>query len=112
MDTWGLWQNLVHELVNVCNINIKQNEKSTFTYLNNFLVHIKHEGISEGLMSNRKSHLLAVPYVKYKTFMYHSFSVCGPRLWNNLNAECHQESDYDKFKKGLKTLLFNRYVLK
>ena len=27
-------------------------------------------------------------------------------------AELHQESDYDKFKKGLKTILFTRYVLK
>ena len=75
-------------------------------------MHIKCEGISEGLRSNKKSHLLVVPYVKYKTFAYCSFSICGPRLWNNLMADLHQESDYDKFKKGLKTLLFTRYFLK
>ena len=39
-------------------------------YLKNLLVHIKHEGISEALRSNKKSHLLVVPYVKYKTFVY------------------------------------------
>ena len=75
-------------------------------------MHIKHEGISEGLRSNKTSHLLVVPYVKYKIFAYHSFSVCGPRLWNNLMADLHQESDYDKFKNGLKPLIFTRYVLK
>ena len=73
-------------------------------------MYIKCEGISEGLKLNKKSHLLVVPYVKYRTFAYHLFSVCGPRLWNNLVADLHQESDYDKFKKGLKTLLFTRHV--
>ena len=72
----------------------------------NLLLHIKCEEISEGLRPNKKSHLLVVPYVKYKTFAYHLFSVCGPRLWNNLTVELHQEGDYDKFKKELKTLLF------
>ena len=75
-------------------------------------MHIKHEGTSEGLRSNKKSHLLVVPYVKYKTFTCCMFSICGPRLWNSLMAELHQESYHDKFKKGLKSLLFTRYVLK
>ena len=65
-------------------------------------MHIKHEGISEGLRSNKKSRLLVVPFLKYKTFAYHSFSIYGPRLWNSLKAECNQESDFDKFRKRLK----------
>ena len=75
----------------LCMVHICIYDSTSPTYLNNVLVHIKHEGISGGLRSNKKSHLLVVPYVKYKTFAYHSFSICGPRLWNNLTVELHQE---------------------
>ena len=69
-------------------------------------MYIKCEGISEGLRLNKKLHLLIVPYVKYKTCAYHLFSVCGPRLWNNTKAEL-QESDYGKFKKGIKNTIIH-----
>ena len=47
-----------------------------------------------------------IPYVKHKTFAARSFSVQGPKLWNELPYEMKLISDIENFKKQLKTLLF------
>ena len=42
------------------------------------------------------------------TFAYWSFSVMGPRLWNELSTEIRSELNIDIFKKTLKTHVFRR----
>ena len=48
---------------------------------------------------------LIEPYVKHKTFASRSFSVMGPKLWNDLPNYIKEQSDTDTFKKLLKTHL-------
>ena len=54
--------------------------------------------------------VLDVPYVKNSTQAWRSFSVCGPRPWNNLPQDIRKITKLDNFKKNLKTHLFARYV--
>ena len=56
----------------------------------------------------RHGQKLIIPYVKNSTFAYRSFSVMGPRLWNELPTEIRSELNIDVFKKSLKTYLFRR----
>jgi len=51
--------------------------------------------------------LLAVPKTKCKTFGDRAFSKTGPDLWNHLPFNLRKTTDLQKFKKGLKTYLFN-----
>ena len=66
------------------------------------------EHCRQGLKSNNKQ-LLKVPTAARKTFADRSFSVKGPRLWNNLPGNIQTITSYTTFKKQLKTLLFNIY---
>ena len=54
---------------------------------------------------------LKVPYVKSKTFAIRSFSVSGPRLWNNLPSYIRGIESYESFRKNVKTHLFNYYYV-
>ena len=36
-----------------------------------------------------------------------AITVCGPKLWNALSKELREEKDTEKFKKKLKTFLFD-----
>ena len=67
-------------------------------YLKDFVVSNKRLGTLEGLRSNRSENLLIAPFVKYKTFVWRSFSVAGPRLWNNLSVDIQNTKLYDTFK--------------
>ena len=80
-------------------------------YLKNLLVHNKRTGVTAGLRSNEEKDLLIVPYVKYQTFARHSFSVCGPKLWNNLPQVVKSFENAEQFKKNLKTHLFHKFVV-
>ena len=60
----------------------------------------------QGLKSNGRQ-LLRVPPTTRKTFADKSFSVKGPRLWNNLPSHLQTITSYSIFKKQLKTHLFN-----
>ena len=51
---------------------------------------------------------LEVPHTKNKTFASQSFSVYAPTKWNKLPNTIRNEPNYDKFKKLLKTYLFNQ----
>ena len=62
----------------------------------------------QGLKTNNKT-LLKVPTTTRKTFVDRSFSVKGPRLWNNLPDNICTITSYTTFKKQLKMHLFNIY---
>ena len=64
------------------------------------------ENRRQGLKSNNKQ-LLKVPTTTRKTFADRSFSVKGPKLWNDLPDSIQTISSYAEFKKQLKTCLFN-----
>ena len=66
------------------------------------------EHCRQGLKSSSKQ-LLKVPTTTRKTFADRSFSVKGPRLWNNLPDNIWTITSYTTFKKPLKTHLFNIY---
>ncbi len=51
---------------------------------------------------------LQVPKTSRKTFYSRSLPVAGPVLWNKLPSIIRMESDFDQFKKRLKTHLFKR----
>ena len=51
--------------------------------------------------------VLTVPRTKHKTFADRSFSVIGPKLWNNLANSIKPIDNLDSFKTKLKTHLFN-----
>ena len=46
-------------------------------YLKSLINHTQRQGTAQGLQS---SHLLEIPYARYKMFSWRSFSVAGPRL--------------------------------
>ena len=50
-----------------------------------------------------------IPKVKRESFANRSFSVLGPRLWNNISNEVKQCVDIETFKKKLKIFLFNKF---
>ena len=51
---------------------------------------------------------LEVPHTKNKTFASWSFSVYAPTKWNKLPNTISNEHNFDKFKKLLRTHLFNQ----
>ena len=63
------------------------------------------ENQRQGLKSNNKQ-LLKVPATTRKTFADRSFSVKGPKLWNDLPDNIQTILSYAEFKKQLKTHLF------
>ena len=54
--------------------------------------------------------LLVIPRTKHKTFTDRAFSVAAPTLWNNLPQELRSIKELLKFKKALKTHLFNKHL--
>ena len=50
-----------------------------------------------------------IPKVKRESFANRSFSVMGPRLWNDIPNEVKQCVDVETFKKKSKTFLFNKF---
>ena len=85
------------------------NTDSSPVYLKSLINHTQRQGTEQGLQSSNTSHLLEIPYVRYKTFAWRSFSVAGPRLWKALPQNLTELKDFGKFKKELKMYLFNTY---
>ena len=52
--------------------------------------------------------LLAIPTTKRKTFAERSFSVAGPEIWNELPRHLRGQSDFNQFKRDLKTFYFQK----
>ena len=62
-----------------------------------------------GLRSASAGVKLVVPFVRRETFAARSFSVMGPKWWNDLSAHIRNSHNVDTFKKKLKTFLFDRF---
>ena len=75
-------------------------------YLNDMLKLSKNVRL---LRSNNRYMKLNIPKVKRESFANRSFSVMGPRLWNDIPNEVKQCVDVESFKKKLKTFLFNKF---
>ena len=61
---------------------------------------------SERRLRTEAGILLDVPFVKRRTFAERSFSIQGPRLWNELPSDLRAVDTYERFKTNLKTHLF------
>ena len=57
--------------------------------------------------SNSKFKQLIVPFTKRKTFADRSFSVVGPKYWNELPNELCMLMNLESFRRNLKTYLFH-----
>ena len=73
------------------------------TYLSELIQPYKNQ---RNLRSNNQ-YLLRVPKSKTTTFGDRAFSVCAPKLWNNLPSDVKSSPSIDIFKKKLKTYLFS-----
>ena len=73
------------------------------TYLQDILT--KYNSGRQGLRSNQDHTRLAIPRTK-RSFGDKSFSILGPRLWNNLPVHVRGAQNVQCFKKFLKTFLF------
>ena len=61
------------------------------------------------LRSNNMYMKLDIPRVKRESFANRSFSVMGPRLWNDIPNDVKQCVNVETFKKKLKTFLFKSF---
>ena len=59
------------------------------------------------LLHSSSKHLLTVPKSKLKTFGDRAFSVCGPKVWNDLPNHVKTSTSSSDFMKKLKTHFFN-----
>ena len=57
--------------------------------------HVEHDDV-----------IYVVPFAKLKTFAERSFSIQGPKEWNNISKDLRLTIKHDIFKKNLKTWLF------
>ena len=62
-----------------------------------------------GLRSESKANTLKVPFTKHSTFADRGLSVHGPRAWNELKDDVRSTTNYNDFKKKLKTFLFEQF---
>ena len=62
-----------HKLL--CIIHKCLHDQYSLAYLKDLIVSNRRSGTLEGLRSNRSENFLIVPYAKYKTFAWRSFSV-------------------------------------
>ena len=68
----------------------------------------EHTPNRQGLRSEQSYKRLVVPRTVRKTFASRAFSVYGPSLWNQIPNYLKELNSLDKFKKDLKTFLFNK----
>ena len=67
------------------------------------------QSIGRNLRSNSNNGIvLAVPATKRKTFADRSFAVGGPKIWNSLPSNIKLATNYNQFKKMLKTFYFRQ----
>ena len=66
----------------------------------------------QGLQSEKTYKGLVVPRTVRKTFVSSAFSVYRLSQWNQIPNDLKELSSFDKFKKDLKTYLFNKAFLK
>ena len=73
------------------------------------LISLKTTTDRYSLRSKNQTKILNEPRTKLKTFADRSFSVYAPRLWNNLPDFLRKFDDHNRFRKALKTYLFEHY---
>jgi hypothetical protein len=88
------------------------NVATTPSYLKDLLSYKTQQRQTRKTNQQQLGKILEVPYTKRMTFADRSFSVYGPKLWNNLPIVLRAETNLDHFKKSLKTYLFNKYFNK
>ena len=62
-------------------------------------------------LRSQSQHLLSVPKSRTVTYGDRAFSVCAPKLWNELPFQLRMSSNIQAFKSGLKTMLFKMAYL-
>ena len=62
-------------------------------------------------LRSQSQHLLSVPKSRTVTYGNRAFSVCAPKLWNELPFQLRMSSNIQAFKSGLKTMLFKMAYL-
>lgn len=72
------------------------------------LLHI-HDSQRQLRSSSRSGVILKIPFTQRSTFMDRSFTVAGPKIWNDLPAHLRSVTELDHFKSLLKTHLFKSY---
>lgn len=77
------------------------------SYLQDLLVpHVPRRNLRSG-----SKLMLEQPQYKLKTYGSRAFSVCAPKLWNELPFKIKSSPSIDTFKRNLKTHLFNKYFI-
>ena len=93
----------------ICLLTFKALHGSAPIYISDLLK--KHMPNRPGLRSASDVERLDVPATKsraQRATADRAFSICAPRLWNNLPLEVRQSKNVDSFKKNLKTFLFRK----
>ena len=75
------------------------------SYISNLLETCKP---TRSLRSSSRN-LLAIPRSKLKSYGDRAFSVCAPKLWNDIPEIIKCSVNLNTFKRNLKTYLFKRY---
>ena len=70
---------------------------------------IPYKSGRSGLWSVSQERKLMVPRTSRKTFADRTFSVYGPKIWNNLPQPLRRNMSIKQFKAQLKTYLFTFY---
>lgn len=74
-----------------------------------YLMELLHIGSNVRSLRSIVHKQLVIPRAKCKTFGDRSFSVSGPRLWNNIPMDIRSSTTLDIFKSKLKTFLFSKF---
>ena len=74
-----------------------------------YLIELLHIGSNVRSLRSSVQKQLVIPRDKCKTFGDRSFSVSGPRLWNNIPMDIRSSTTLDIFKSKLKTFLFSKF---
>ena len=80
---------------------------SALEYLQSLIIPYKFG--RSGLQSASQERKLMVPRTSRKTFADRTFSVYGPKIWNNLPQPLRRDMPIEQFKAQLKTYLFRVY---
>ncbi len=73
------------------------------------LANLKVTAGRPGLRSGKRKLHLKIPFTKCQTFVDRSFSVYGPKMWNNLPDDIRAAVDIGTCKRKLKTWMFTRF---
>ena len=58
------------------------------------------------LRSSNDRTKLIIPFTRCKTFAMHSFSIAAPTIWNQLPMSVRETTNFELFKRQLKTYLY------